>query len=50
MAGPRGNHLLAVYVGIPSEIEDKFNIPLWFNAGMSGARYWGTFQLLDLQS
>ena len=25
MAGTRGNHLLAVYVGIPSEIEDEFN-------------------------
>ena len=29
MAGTRGNHLLAVYVGIPSEIEDEFN--KWYN-------------------
>ena len=29
MAGTRGNHLLAVYVGIPSEIEDEVNT--WYN-------------------
>jgi len=29
MAGTRGNHLLAVYVGIPSEIEDEVN--KWYN-------------------
>ena len=29
MAGKRGNHLLAVYVGIPSEIEEEFN--KWYN-------------------
>jgi len=29
MAGTRGNHLLAVYVGIPSDIEEEFN--KWYN-------------------
>ena len=30
MAGTPGKHLLAVYVGNPSEIEDEFN--KWYNA------------------
>ena len=29
MASTRGNHLLAVYVGIPSDIEEEFN--KWYN-------------------
>ena len=29
MAGTRGNHILAVYVGIPGDIEDEFN--KWYN-------------------